>query len=296
MIATKSSAAEAEPEPHLIIRPSSGWQALDLGRVWHFRDLLTTLAQRDVKLRYRQTALGVIWVILQPLLAAGVFSFVFGAIAGLPSEGVPYVVYSYAGLLCWNAFSGTLTKTSGVLVQNAHLVSKVYFPRLILPLSTLLSTIVDFAVALGMMAVLMAVYRVVPGPQVLLLPVWLALTLMLAVGVGFYTSALMVSYRDVQYVIPVLTQLLFYASPVVYSIGAATSRLSDNGEQASRWGSLFFMLNPLSGLLEAFRWSLLGRGAVSWGSVGYSAVFSMLVFLGGAFAFKKMERKFADVI
>lgn len=285
-----------EQKPHLVIRPSSGWQSLDLGRLWHYGDLLVTLAQRDVKLRYRQTALGVIWVILQPLVAAGIFSFVFGAIAGLPSEGVPYIVYSYAGLLCWNAFSGTLSKTSGVLVQNAHLVSKVYFPRLILPLSTLLSTLVDFGVALGMMAVLMVFYGVAPGWGLLLLPLWLLLTLMLAVGVGFYTSALMVSYRDVQYVIPVLTQLLFYASPVVYSIGSALARLADNAPAVTRWGTLFFTVNPLSGLLEGFRWSLLGQGQMPWGAVAYSAIFSLMVFVGGAFAFKKMERKFADVI
>jgi lipopolysaccharide transport system permease protein len=286
----------SEPKPHLIIRPSSGWQSLDLHRLWQYGDLLMTLAQRDVKLRYRQTALGVIWVILQPLLAAGIFSFVFGAIAGLPSEGVPYIVYSYAGLLCWNAFNSTLSKTSSVLVQNAHLVSKVYFPRLILPLSTLLSTLVDFGVALGMMAVLMAVYGVALGWGLLLLPVWLLLTLLLSVGIGFFLSALMVSYRDVQYVVPVLTQLLFYASPVVYSIGSALGRLSDNTGLVSNFGMWFFTLNPLSGLLEAFRWSLLGRGQMPWGAVGYSAAFSLLVFVGGAFAFKKMERKFADVI
>lgn len=293
---SRSAQGAASPEQYLILRPKSGWQALDFQQLWRFRDLLLTLAQRDVKLRYRQTALGILWVVLQPLLAAGIFSFIFGTVAGLPSEGVPHLVYTYAGLLCWNAFNGTLTKTSSVLVQNAHLVSKVYFPRLILPLSTLLSTIIDFCVALGMMAVLMVLYHVVPGPQVLALPLWLLLTLALGVGMGFYTSALMVSYRDVQYVIPVVTQLLFYASPVVFSIGVALAKMSGTSARTQHLGALFFTLNPLSGLLEGFRWSLLGLAQPSWSAIAYSSVVSVLVFLGGAFAFKKMERKFADVI
>ncbi len=161
-----------EEKPYLTIRATSGWQALNLLQIWQFRDLLITLASRDVKLRYRQTALGVIWVILQPLLAAGILTFVFGKVAKLSSDGVPYIVFAYAGLLAWNIFNHTLTKSSTVLVQNAHLISKVFFPRLVLPLSTIFSTLIDFGVALMMLVFIMVFYRVMPTANMLLLPVW----------------------------------------------------------------------------------------------------------------------------
>ena len=274
------------PKPHLTIQPTAGWQAINLPELWQFRDLLTTLAQRDVKLRYRQTSLGVIWVILQPLIAAIIFAFVFGKVAKLPSApGVPYLVFSYAGLLAWNAFSSTLTKTSGCLLQNSNLVSKVYFPRMALPLSTVFSTLIDFGVALTMMALLMVINHVVPSAALLLLPVWLLLTILLATGIGMYTSALMVSYRDVQFILPVVTQFLLYASPVAYSAALIPHKYK-----------LIFEVNPLTGLLEAFRWSLLGTAAPAWSAVAYAAAASVLVFVLGAFSFKKMERKFADVI
>lgn len=289
-------AVEHEQTPDLIIRPKSKWQALNLAQVWQFRDLLITLAQRDVKLRYRQTALGAIWVILQPLIAAGIFSFVFGVIAGLPSEGVPYPVFSYAGLLGWNVFSSTLTKTSGVLIQNSQLISKVFFPRLVLPLSTVFSTLIDFAVALIMMVALMAYFHVVPGLSILLLPLWLLLILILALGIGLYTSAMMVSYRDVQYVMPVLTQFLLYASPVAYSLTVALSKIDKNFPEHFVLVRNIYLMNPLASLLEAFRWSLLGTSPPPWGAVVYSAVLSIAIFCSGAFAFKAMERKFADVI
>ena len=272
-------------KPYLTIQPTSGWQAINLRELWQFRDLLLTLAQRDVKLRYRQTALGALWVLLQPLMAAGIFSFVFGKVAKLPSDGLPYFVFAYAGLLGWNAFSSTLTKASGCLLQNANLVSKVYFPRLVLPLSVVFSTLIDFAVALGLMVVLMAVYHVAPTAALLLLPVWLALIVLLAVGVGLYASALTVTYRDVQYVLPVITQFLLYASPVAYAVSAVPAHLR-----------LVYFINPLSGLLEAFRWSLLGTGHLDARIVAYSVLVTLLVFAGGALSFKKMERKFADVI
>lgn len=286
-----------EQEPHLIIRPSSGWQALDLRQVWQFRDLLSTLAQRDVKLRYRQTALGAIWVILQPLIAAGIFSFVFGAVAGLPSGNVPYIVFSYAGLLCWNLFASTLSKCSNVLVANTQLVSKVYFPRLVLPLSTVYSSLIDFGVAALMLAVLMLIYRVAPGWGLLLLPLWMLLTLILAVGCGLFLSALMVSYRDVQYVVPVAMNFLLYASPVAYSVATALQKLQGKvSPELAVWVERAFLANPMAGLLEAFRWSILGGPAPLWGAVIYSAVCAVALFVAGAFAFKRMEKRFADVI
>jgi lipopolysaccharide transport system permease protein len=272
-------------KPYLVIKPRSGWTALNLLEIWQYRDLLLTLAIRDVKLRYKQTALGVAWVILQPLLAAGIFSFVFGAVAKLPSDGLPYFVFSYAGLLGWNAFNSTLTKASACIVGNSQLVSKVYFPRLILPLSTVLSTLLDFVVGLALMVLLAILYHVAPGPGILLLPVWLALLIMLAVGIGTYSAALMVPYRDLQYVIPVLLQFLLYASPVAYSVAAVPERLR-----------LVFLLNPLSALLEAFRWSLLGRGRLDGLAIAYAAAATIAIFAFAAFAFRKMERTFADVI
>lgn len=272
-------------KPYLTIRPARGWQAVDLRELWQFRNLLVTLARRDVTLRYRQTALGVVWVVLQPLLAAGVFSFVFGKVAKLPSDGLPYFVFAYAGLLGWNAFNATLTKSGGCLLQNANLVSKVYFPRLVLPFSTVFSTLVDFIVAFALMIVLMAVYHVPFTAGLLLLPVWLALIVLLATGMGLYASALTATYRDVQYVLPVATQFLMYASPVAYAVSAVPAH----------YRAVYF-LNPLSGLLEAFRWSLLGTGHLDAAVAGYSALAALAVFAAGTLSFKRMERTFADVI
>ena len=271
--------------PLLVIRPPSRWAPLHLGEVWEFRDLMYRFVRRDLTLRYRQTALGVIWVIAQPLLAAGAFSFVFGKVAKLPSQGVPYFAFAYAGMLAWNAFSSTLTKVSGSLVGNQALISKIFFPRLVLPLSTLGSTLVDFAVALGMMAVILAVVGVAPGWAVVLLPVWLVLALLLATGVGLAAAALMVSYRDVAYMLPVATQLLLYASPIAYAVSSVPSSLRFAVD-----------INPLAGVLEGFRWSLLDTTAPSRVAVMLSIVTSVVVFVAGATVFTRMERKFADVI
>jgi len=246
---------------------------------------LFTLAVRDIKLRYRQTALGAVWVVLQPLVAAGLFSFVFGKVAKLKSDGTDYFLFSYAGMLGWNLFAGAVTRSSGCLVGSAHLVSKVYFPRLILPLSTVYSVMIDFAVAFVMLTVLMITKSTPPHLGMLLLPVWSILLLMLALGIGLYASALMVTYRDVQHVLPVVSQFLLYASPVAYSVSSVPESMR-----------AFFYLNPIAGLLGAFRWSILPQTEVVWGYVIYSSVVAVVLFVTGAFAFKKMERKFADVI
>jgi lipopolysaccharide transport system permease protein len=247
------------------------------------------LAGRDVKLRYKQTALGVIWVVLQPLMAAGVFSFVFGRIAQLPSEGVPYFLFSYAGLLGWNLFSGTVTKTSVCLIGNSQLISKIFFPRLVLPFSTVPSVLIDFAVAMAMMIVLMFLYHVPPRAGLLLLPLWVAMLLLLSLGVGLITAALTVSYRDVQYILPVFTQILLYASPVAYGLTSAFKRIPKTYQT-------LYLLNPLAAPLEGFRASLLGTAWPPLLSVLYAGGVSMAVILIGAYSFKKMERKFADVI
>lgn len=276
-------------KPTVTLKPDTGWTALNLRQLWLFRDLFLTLAVRDIKLRYRQTALGAIWVVCQPLMTAGIFAFIFGKVAKMPSEGVPYFIFAYAGLLAWNAFSSTLNKASSCMVSHAGLVSKVYFPRLVLPLSTMLSTLLDFAVASVVMVVLMIANQIVPGPQVLLLPIWLLLTLMLAVGFGLFAAALAVSYRDVAYILPVLISLLLYASPIAYPLNEALKNIPERFH-------IFVFLNPLSGLIPAFRWSLINTQPPHWGYVAISAVFCFVVLLGGAFTFKRMERRFADVI
>jgi lipopolysaccharide transport system permease protein len=273
------------PKPYRTIRPESGWGTLDWRELLRFRDLLITLAARDVKLRYRQTALGAIWVILQPLLGAGIFSFVFGKVAKLPTDGVPYFVFAYAGLLGWNAFLGTFTKASSSLVQNSQMISKVYFPRLILPFSTLFSTLLDFAVALALLPLLMWSAGVSFGPQIVTLPLWVLLLVLLATGAGLFSAALMVSYRDVQYALPVLTAFLLYASPVGYAVSAVPEKYLD-----------VYFLNPIAGLLAGFRWSLLGTDAVAPGVVIYAAIASVVVFFAGAVVFGRLEARFADVI
>lgn len=280
----------ANRKPTTTIRPSSGWAALNLRQVWQFRDLMMTLAARDVKLRYRQTALGAIWVVIQPLLAAGVLSFVFNRIAGLSTNGVPPILFAFIGSLAFTVFRDTLSKAGSSLVGNAQLISKIYFPRLALPLSTTFSVLLDFAVSSIMLVVLMVIFRVAPTTAILTLPIWLALLLMMAMGFGLLAAALTVSYRDVQYILPVVLNLLFFATPVAF----ATSEIQQKVPAIAR--DFYFILNPLASLIEAFRWSILGRGAVAWNYVIYASVVAVAVFVMGAFLFKKMERKFADVI
>jgi len=277
--------AQHGPKPYLTIRPTSGWQAIELAELWQYRDLLFTLASRDISIRYKQTVLGVVWVILQPLISAGIFSFVFGKVAKLPSDGVPYFLFAFVGLQAWSLFNNTLSKSNGSLLGNAHLVSKVYFPRLILPLSTLPSTLLDFAVAMGMLIILMVIYHVAPGWGLFTLPLWLLLITMLAMGVGLITASLAVSFRDVNYILPVAMQFLMYGSPVAYAVSAVDPKLR-----------FVYFLNPLSGLLEGFRWSVMNRGHLNSGVIAYSACFAVAAFVTGLFAFRRMEKRFADVI
>ena len=226
-----------------------------------------------------------IWVLLQPLLAAGIFSFVFGQVAKLPSDGVPYLLFSFAGLLGWNLFSSILAKVSGCMVGNAGLISKVYFPRLLLPLSNVVSVVVDFVVAAALMAVLMVIYGVGPSLSGVLLIFALLLLVALSIGIGLIASALAVPYRDVQYILPVVTQILLYASPVAYSISAVPAQ--------HRW---FYELNPLTAPLETIRASLLGTPFPPMFSMATSCIAAILFLITGLFFFKRLEQKFADVI
>jgi lipopolysaccharide transport system permease protein len=257
----------------------------ELGETWQARDLLYTFADRDLRLRYRQTALGVVWVVLQPLIAAGIFTFVFGTVAHLSSEGKPYMLFTFAALTGWNLFSGILARSSACLVGNAHLVSRVFFPRLILPLSVVPAALVDFFVSLAMFAAMLVVYGVAPTAALLALPFWMLLLGAGAFGAGLVAASLMVRYRDVQYVLPVATQLLLYASPVAY----AAARVPE------KWHTLYY-LNPLVAAIEGLRWSLLGTEAPSAGSVAYSSAVAVLAIVAGVMVFRRMERGFADVI
>ncbi len=276
-----------EAIPHLIIRKKSGWQALPIRELWEFRDLLNTLATRDVKLRYRQTAIGVLWVVLQPLIGAGLFTFIFGSVAKLStgSDKVPYFAFSFAGLMVWNVFAQILQKASDSMVGNAHLVSKIYFPRMILPLSTIYGVLLDFAVASTLMIALMVIYGIPPHVGLLFLPVALFMAILMALGIGLWAASLNVTFRDVKYVIPVFINFLMWATPVAYAVSALPPA-----------AQAVVNFNPMAGVVESFRWAALGTPVQNWGSVVYSAVASILLFIFGAMMFQRTERRFADVI
>ncbi|WP_348543654.1 ABC transporter permease [Chthoniobacter sp.] len=278
--------AFAANAPVVRIRPPRTWEALDLSGLWRFRDLLFALALRDIKLRYRQTALGVLWVVLQPLLGAGIFAFVFGRVARLDSGDQPYVLFAYAGLLAWNLFNGVVLKASGSLVANASLVAKVFFPRLLLPFSGVLSTLLDFVIALVVGAILLFISGQTPGLSLLAAPFWLVFLLLLATGLGLLCAALAVAYRDVIHVLPVALQFLLYGSPVGYTIAVIPPGLP----------RLLYKLNPLAALIEGFRVALLGHGEIGVRSSIYACTVAVALFITGLIVFRRMERQFADVI
>jgi lipopolysaccharide transport system permease protein len=271
--------------PLRVIRASSVVSLADLTEILQCSDLLWILSLRDIKLRYAQTVLGVLWVILQPLVAAVIFTFVFGVVARLPSGGVPYIVFSYAGLQAWSLFHSIVTRASVCLVNNAQLITKIYFPRLILPLSALAAIFVDFGVAMAMLVVLQAWYGLMPGWGLLTLPIWIAILTGLSFGLGLFFGTLMVSYRDVQFLLPVGLQMLLYASPVAYGASAIPEKYK-----------LLYYLNPVAGPLDAFRWSLLSTPFPPWLSIVWSMLLTPLAMLFGMLMFKRMERTFADVI
>ncbi len=277
--------ADLEQRPTLVLRRTRGWSALRLGEVWQARDLLRSLADRDVKLRYRQTALGVSWVVLQPLITTAVLAFAFGRIAKLSSAGVPFLLFVFVGMLIWNNFQLTFVRMSGSLTGAADLVSKVYFPRLVLPLATVASALIDFVVGLGILVVLLVVYGVAPPLQVVLLPLWLTVALLLALGIGLVASALQVRFRDVGLIVPVVGTFSLFASPVAYAMASVPA-----GTRAFLW------LNPLSGVLEGARWSVFGGSFPPAGWVLYSFAACALSALVGAVLFRRLERGFADVI
>jgi lipopolysaccharide transport system permease protein len=282
----EQSASNTTSTPLLTIRPSSGWSAVNVRELIQYRDLLFVFALRDIKLRYRQTLLGPIWILLQPLMGAGVLSFIFGGIAHLKAPGtLPYFVYCFTGQLGFSIFSGIVTKVSTSLTANAHLVAKVYFPRLLLPFSTVFAVMVDFCAAATILPVLMVTYHVVPGIGILLLPFWIALFVLLALGVGLLAAALMVSYRDVSALITVIMGFLPYVSAVGFDPSTLSHRMK-----------MLVLINPVAQILEGFRWSLLNTQMPSANHILFATAISAGSFVLGTLLFRKMEKKFADVI
>jgi lipopolysaccharide transport system permease protein len=259
--------------------------SLRLHDLWEYRELLYFLTWRDIKVRYKQTALGAAWAIIQPFFTMVVFSLFFGRLAKVPSDGIPYPIFAYAALVPWTFFANGLSQSSNSLVGSANLITKVYFPRLVIPISTVISGVVDFVLAFLVLLVMMLYYSVVPTLNVLWLPFFLLLALVASLGVGLWLSALNVEYRDVRYVVPFITQFWMFATPIAYP----SSLLSEP------WRTLYG-LNPMVGVVEGFRWALLGTGKGPGPMIALSFAVSLVILISGALYFKRMERNFADVV
>ncbi len=268
-----------------IIEPRKGWASIDSREIWNYRELLYFLTKRDIKVRYKQTVLGGLWAVIQPAFTMLVFTLFFGRLAKMPSDGIPYPIFVYAGLLPWTYFANAVSASGNSLVGSANLITKVYFPRLIVPASAALAGLLDFFIALFVLAALMAYYRFIPGAAILLFPVLVALTFLCAVGVGLWLSALNVQYRDIRYAIPFLIQIWMFVSPVIYPVSLVKERY--------QW---LLAINPMGGVIHAYRASLLGHQSVDWQLLGLSTLIILALFLGGLGYFKRMERTFADIV
>lgn len=275
----------APPLPVTRIERSTGWISLNLAEVWRYRELLYFLTWRDVVVRYKQTALGASWAIIQPVMTMAVFSLVFGRLSSMPSDGVPYPLFSFAALVPWTFFANGLTQSSNSLVGSANLIQKVYFPRLMIPAASVLGGAVDFALAFVVLLGMMAYYGIAPTLNVLWLPLFVLLAVVTALGVGLWLSALNVRFRDVRYVVPFITQFWLFATPIAYP-----SSLLD-----PRWRTLYG-LNPMAGVVEGVRWALLGTSTSPGPMIGASVLAATLMLLGGAYYFRRMEKAFADIV
>lgn len=270
--------------PVTVIRPLRGWTPIQLGDLWKYRELIYFLTWREIKVRYKQTVLGFAWAIIQPFMMMIVFTLFFGTLAKVPSEGIPYPLFNYAALLPWTLFAEGITRSSMSMVQEANLVKKVYFPRLVMPLSGILSPLVDFAIAFTILIGMMFFYGYAPTVNVLWLPAFIILALLTALGVGLWLSAINVQYRDVRYVIPFLIQLWLFASPVVYSSSLLPERFQ-----------IIYGLNPMAGVIEGFRWTLLGTEPPD-SLIAISVIVVIVILISGAFYFRHNEKTFADVV
>jgi lipopolysaccharide transport system permease protein len=268
----------------LVIEPKRGWQWLDLREIWRYRELLYFLAWRDIKVKYKQTVLGGAWAILQPFVAMVIFTLFFGKLAKMPSDGIPYPIFSYCALVPWIYFANALSASGNSLIGSANLISKVYFPRLIVPAASVLAGVLDFSIAFLVLLGMMFYYGVAPGWSISLVPLLLLLTMGTALGVGTWLAALNVEYRDVRHAMPFMIQLWMFATPIVYPLSLVPERY--------RW---LVALNPMAGIIEGFRAALLGR-PFQWGPLAIAAALSLLLLLAGAFYFRRAEKNFADVI
>ena len=276
--------AVVEPTP-IVIRASSGWVPLRLGDLWEYRELLYFLVWRDIKVRYKQTVLGIAWVVLQPSFITLAFSIFFGRLARVPSDGIPYPLFAFCGLLPWQLFVHALANSGNSLIANERLITKVYFPRLVVPLSAALSGLVDFIFGFVVLAGLMAYYGVVPTLALWTVPGFVLMAMAGAVGVGLWLSALNVEYRDVRYTIPFISQFWFFMSPVAYPSSLVPEK----------W-RLLYGVNPMTGVVEGFRWALLGQTAAPGGWMFVSVLVTLALLIGGLYYFRRMEKTFADVV
>lgn len=274
----------SEPSRPIIVEPARGWAAVDLGELWRHRELLYFFVWRDVKVRYKQTALGAAWAVLQPAAMMALFAVFFGRLVGVPSDGLPYPLFALTGLLAWTYFSHAVTESSGSLVASVNLLTKVYFPRLILPVTGTISGLVDLAIALVLVFPLLIYYRIPLSGAILMMPIWIALSALSALAVGLWLSALAIRYRDVRYTVPFLIQLWFFVTPVVYP----SSIVPDSVRP-------LYDLNPLVAVVDGFRWSLAGGVAPRVASVVVAAASVFTVLLGGLFFFQRTEESFADL-
>jgi lipopolysaccharide transport system permease protein len=275
----------ATARPITQIRPSAGWLDLDLGSLWRFRELMYYLVWREVKIRYKQAALGVAWAILQPLFTVLIFTAIFGIFARFPSDGLPYPVFALAAVLPWTYFAEALRRSATGLVTDADLVRKIYFPRIIIPFAGASSPLLDFIFGLVVLLALMAWYGIVPGWSFLTLPLWLAETFCLALALGLWLGPINVRYRDVMHTLPFVIQVWMFATPIVYPLSMIPEK----------WRVLY-SINPVVGIVEGFRWALLGTGRPDLTAVGIGIAVIVVVLFGGVIYFRKMERSFADVI
>ena len=272
--------------PLTIIEPKKGWVPIDFKEIWNYRELLYFLTKRDIKVRYKQTVLGGLWAIIQPAFTMIVFTLFFGRLAKVPSEGMPYPIFVYAGLLPWTYFANAVSNSGNSLVGSANLITKIYFPRLIVPASASLAGLLDFFIAMFVLGVLMIHYQFVPSILgIFLFPFLLGLTFLCALGVGLWLSAMNVQYRDIRYVIPFFVQIWLFVSPVIYPVSIVNKKY--------QW---LLALNPMAGLIKAYRASILGHQPVDWGLLGISAFIILLLLVSGLFYFRRMEKVFADVV
>lgn len=269
--------------PTTIIQPRSGWQMVDLPEIWRYRDLFWILTWRDIKVRYKQTVIGAVWALLQPVLTMTVFSIFFGRLASIPSDGVPYPIFAFTALLPWQLFAHALTQSSNSIVENERLVTKVYFPRLIIPLASVGAGLADFCVAMVFLLVLMAWYGIVPTVAILWLPVFTLLAVLAAFSVGVWLAALNSLYRDFRYTVPFLVQCWMFISPIAYPSSLVPEKW--------RW---LYGLNPMAGVIEGFRWSLLGTGQPPGVLLAVSTLATATLLIAGVAYFRRMERTFAD--